>query len=295
MRDEIFEALYEKLSQGKNLSLLLGDLGIFQARNLFRDFPDRIFNLGILEPSMLSFAAGLSKGGTLPLIYSITPFITERSLEQIKLDICYNNNKVILLSAGATCDYSDLGPTHHCTNDIALLDNYPSISWFLPFNSDDSISAFNISVLETFVDSSYIRLSTTQYSDIQKTYQDIPSISVEEFILNPTYFKNICVDLGPDSCFLPLHEFSPDCFLKITASLDLDLMLDSFKILNANSSIVIRCPFTPPLSLFKSISTFICYSNVSSLKLHYTGSYFYDYVISKKSFFETSCQVISFK
>ena len=59
-------------------------------------------------------------------------------LEQIKLDVCYNKNKILLLSAGGTCDYTDLGPTHHCPSDISVIDNYPHISWFLPFNSDQS-------------------------------------------------------------------------------------------------------------------------------------------------------------
>ena len=62
--------------------------------------------MGILEPSMISFAAGLSKGGTTPIVYSITP-ITERALEQIKLDLA-TKNKALLLSAGGTCDYTDL-------------------------------------------------------------------------------------------------------------------------------------------------------------------------------------------
>ena len=161
MRDDIFMLLHQHLSNGADLALLLGDLGVFQARLLFKDFPDRIFNLGILEPSMISFAAGLSKGGTTSVVYSITPFITERSLEQIKLDICYNKNKVILLSAGGTCDYTDLGPTHHCPSDISIIDNYPSISWFLPFTSEQSVLITDNSLSNTFSNSSYIRLSNT--------------------------------------------------------------------------------------------------------------------------------------
>ena len=39
--------------------------------------------LGILEPSMISFAAGISSGGITPILYSITPFITEQVRKQI--------------------------------------------------------------------------------------------------------------------------------------------------------------------------------------------------------------------
>ena len=107
--------------------------------------------MGILEPSMISFAAGLSKGGTTPIVYSITPFITERALEQIKLDLCYNKNKALLLSAGGTCDYTDLGPTHHCPFDISVVDNYPHISWFLPFTAEQSVSITEHSLLKSFL------------------------------------------------------------------------------------------------------------------------------------------------
>ena len=135
MRDIIFSEILNFLKSSYPIMLLLGDLGVFQARNIKKEFPNNIFNIGILEQSMISFGAGLSKGGFIPVIYSITPFITERVLEQIKLDSCYNKNNLIILSAGGTCDYWDLGPTHHSPNDIAILGSYENIAYHLPFNN----------------------------------------------------------------------------------------------------------------------------------------------------------------
>ena len=226
MRDFIFKLLHQHLSNGSDLALLLGDLGVFQARHLFNDFPDRVFNLGILEPSMISFAAGLSKGGTTPLVYSITPFITERVLEQIKLDLCYNKNKVILLSAGGTCDYSDLGPTHHCPSDILVIDNYPNISWFLPFTSEQSVSLTEYSLSKSFSDSSYIRISNTPFSNLVDSLLDIPYFFPNEISSIDKQYTSFSINLGPDSIYLPFDGFVPDCHLLASSASDLSLIHD---------------------------------------------------------------------
>ena len=70
---------------------------------------------------MIGFSAGLAKGDYYPIIYSITPFLIDRAYEQIKLDLIYNKNNALILSAGASFDYSTLGPTHHCPHDISNL------------------------------------------------------------------------------------------------------------------------------------------------------------------------------
>ena len=68
---------------------------------------------------MIGFAAD-SKRHYYPIIYSITPFLVDRAYEQIKLDLIYNKNKGLILSAGASFDYSTC-PTHHCPHDISNL------------------------------------------------------------------------------------------------------------------------------------------------------------------------------
>ena len=156
MRDDIFNLLHQHLSNGSDIALLLGDLGVFQARHLFKDFPNRIFNLGILEPSMISFAAGLSKGGTTSVVYSITPFITERALEQIKLDICYNKNKIPLTSAGGTWIIQIWG-LHTTALVIFLLSIIFLYLLVSSIHLKQSVLITNNSLSNSFSNSSYIR------------------------------------------------------------------------------------------------------------------------------------------
>ena len=78
MRKQFVKTVEELIEKDNKTVLLLGDIGVFGFRNSFKAFPDRVFNIGILEQAMTSFAAGLSKEGFYPILHSIAPFIIER-------------------------------------------------------------------------------------------------------------------------------------------------------------------------------------------------------------------------
>jgi transketolase len=156
MRKEFAKITSNLLAKNDNLVILLGDIsvGLFLKQELL---PNRVFNMGVLEQSMISFAAGLSRGGILPFVHTISPFIIERAYEQIKLDLEYNQNKVILVSANGPYDYNKLGPTHHCSADVPLLDLMKSINIFLPGRDEDVSTCINYALKKKL--SSYIRLT----------------------------------------------------------------------------------------------------------------------------------------
>ena len=84
---KIFPEIIEKLmNKDKKIFCLLGDIGIFSFRNIFKRFNNRILNMSTMEQTMLGFGAGLSKAGFIPIIHSITPFLILRALEQIKIE-----------------------------------------------------------------------------------------------------------------------------------------------------------------------------------------------------------------
>ena len=88
-----------------NIFVILGDIshGIFA--NFRKNFPKNYLNIGILEPTMISMSAGLSKAGVTPIVHTIAPFIIERSLEQLKLDYGYHKlNGNIITVGGSTTD-----------------------------------------------------------------------------------------------------------------------------------------------------------------------------------------------
>ena len=61
MRNEFSGVMGRELAANVDSVLILGDIGVYGHRESFLKYPDRVFNIGILEQSMISFAAGLAR------------------------------------------------------------------------------------------------------------------------------------------------------------------------------------------------------------------------------------------
>jgi len=83
--------------------------------------PDRIVEVGIAEQNLVGIAAGLAAWGRKPFAVSPSCFLTARSLEQIKNDICYSDVPAVLVGISAGVSYGALGSTHHSLHDLAVL------------------------------------------------------------------------------------------------------------------------------------------------------------------------------
>jgi transketolase len=73
----------------------------------------------------------------IPIIHTIAPFLVLRALDQIKIDFVYNKLRGNIVSVGASNDYTKLGTTHHCFEDISILSNYENINIFIPSNEKE--------------------------------------------------------------------------------------------------------------------------------------------------------------
>ena len=143
MRKIFAKILEEKLVQDKNNFLITGDLGFKVLDNIKKNFVENFLNIGICEQSMLSFSAGLSKHYKNVFVYSIANFNTFRALEQIRNDICYQNNKVIIVSVGTGFAYGKLGYTHYGIEDIGIMNGLPNIHIYNPLDEKQLRLIFN--------------------------------------------------------------------------------------------------------------------------------------------------------
>ena len=132
MRDAFFDELLDVFSKDDRVVFLTGDLGYKLYDPLAAVDPDRVINFGIREAGMVGFAAGLAEAGLLPVVYSIVPFITLRCLEQIKLELCYNRHRVVLVGVGGGYAYGKNGATHHGIEDIGLMRAMGGMRVFTP-------------------------------------------------------------------------------------------------------------------------------------------------------------------
>lgn len=132
MRQQFKNTIMDLAKHDDKIVLIFGDVSVYLFKEFKEKYPDRFYNIGICENALISVAAGLSSQGFYPFVHSIAPFITERSYEQIKLDMCYNEFGGNIVSCGASFDYAWDGPTHHCYTDLAILRLLPNIEVIQP-------------------------------------------------------------------------------------------------------------------------------------------------------------------
>lgn len=132
MRNALAEEIYCLAKEDARVVMLSGDIGNRLFDKYKESFPDRFFNCGVAEANMMGVAAGLALSGFRPIAYTITPFITYRCIEQIRVDVCYHNAPVIIVGVGAGLSYASLGASHHSCEDIAMMRSLPGMQVVCP-------------------------------------------------------------------------------------------------------------------------------------------------------------------
>ena len=142
MRKAMQTAVRRLIEENEDTALLLVDIGVWPFRDLLDRFPKRAKNIGIFEPGTISIAAGLSLSGVTPTVYGISPFIVQRSLEQLKLDFVYQQTGGNFITTGAAYDFSTLGYSHYCPEDAATLRLLPGMEILTPGTPEQFTSLF---------------------------------------------------------------------------------------------------------------------------------------------------------
>ncbi len=93
-------------------------------------FPDRVIDVGIAEQHMVTSAAGLARGGRVPLLAVYSTFFS-RAFDQANLDVGLHNEHVVFAfdRAGIT---GDDGASHHGILDMSLCLRIPAMTVFAP-------------------------------------------------------------------------------------------------------------------------------------------------------------------
>lgn len=157
MREAFATTMCEVGARDPELVVLVGDISHGILQPFARQHPNRYYNVGICEPTILGMAAGLSRVGLNPVVHTIAPFLIERSYEQIKLDFGYQQLGVNLISVGGAFDYAQLGCSHHCYSDVSLISHIEGSVVMMPGSAAEFGSLFQQSYQNGHVN--YFRLS----------------------------------------------------------------------------------------------------------------------------------------
>jgi len=132
MRDQFATTANALLDEDGRTAIVLAEISLGLFRDALRDQAGRVMNVGIMEPAMVGIAAGFALEGFRPIVHTIEPFLTERALEQVKLDLANQALPATLVTVGASYDYSTEGTTHHAPGAVHALLSIPGMEVYVP-------------------------------------------------------------------------------------------------------------------------------------------------------------------
>ena len=129
--DSFGEALCDLAREDKRICAITaampGGTGLL---NFMKEFPERLFDVGIAEEHAISMAGGLAKQGMIPVVALYSTFL-QRGYDQILQDTALLNLHVVFAIDRAGL-VGDDGPTHHGVFDVGFLRQVPGMTILTP-------------------------------------------------------------------------------------------------------------------------------------------------------------------
>ena len=157
MREVFAATATELLIADPRVAIVLAVISLPLLRDAQRHDPARVVNVGIAEQTMVGVAAGFALEGFHPIAHSISPFMAERPLEQLKVDFGYQGLGGTFVGTGGSYDYSSEGGTHHAAGDVAAMLAIPRMQVLAPGHGDEVASLLHATYANG--DPTYMRMS----------------------------------------------------------------------------------------------------------------------------------------
>jgi transketolase len=110
-------------------------------RGWIERYGSRFVEVGIAEQNAIGAAAGMATTGLHPYVCAYAPFISARSMEQVRNDVAYANQRVVIGAAASGISLGVAGGTHHALEDIALMRSLPNMTVIVPADVDEAYKA----------------------------------------------------------------------------------------------------------------------------------------------------------
>jgi transketolase len=225
MRRAFADTVISELDLDSSVVVLLGDIGVANFQSAIQQHPTRVINVGIMEQGMLSIAAGIARAGGYPIVHTIAPFIVERGHEQLKIDFGYNEQPGLITTVGGSIDYSKLGPTHQCPNDLILMSLIPGFNIYFPGSSGETTLAIRKSIKNREL--AYIRIGISEHNlSIEPFigYLKVKSGRRGTLIVTGTMLS-IAKNIFP---FLDMDVYYVNAFISSISSMDVSTSMPTF-------------------------------------------------------------------
>jgi transketolase len=152
------EALEKLGHKNSKVVVLDADLSGSTKTSIFKkSFPERFFNMGIAEGSMVDTAAGLAHIGKIPFASTFAIFGAGRAFEQVRQSMAYQKANVKLVTTHGGISVGEDGGSHQAIEDIAIMRAIPNMTVILPADATETEKVIN--AIADFQGPVYVRLS----------------------------------------------------------------------------------------------------------------------------------------
>ena len=132
-RDGFGEGLLELGKTHPNVVALSGDLEDSARAVWFKkQYPDRFFSVGIAEQDMIGTAAGLALAGKIPFACSFSQFVTGKTLEQLRMAVCYQRLNVKIAGSHGGLSVGADGATAEALEELSHMRTLPYMTVLVP-------------------------------------------------------------------------------------------------------------------------------------------------------------------
>jgi len=192
MRDVLIDHITDQMETDKKVFFVSADFGSPALDRLRQNFEDRFINVGIAEQNLINISAGLALEGYNVYSYAIAPFLTMRAYEQIRIHLSILSQRrpmnVNLIGVGCGLSYDVTGPTHHCFEDLSVINTLPNIEIFSP--CDKELTKRVVEYSSKVVRPKYFRLDGKNLPDI---YHSFPDVKIEDSFFELIQGKDVCI------------------------------------------------------------------------------------------------------
>ena len=132
-RDGFGEGLLALGQTHPNVVALSGDLEDSARAIWFKQqYPDRFFSVGIAEQDMIGTAAGLALAGKIPFACSFSQFVTGKTLEQLRMAVCYQRLNVKIVGSHGGLSVGADGATAEALEEFGHMRTLPYMTVIAP-------------------------------------------------------------------------------------------------------------------------------------------------------------------
>src|SRR3989344_726447 len=124
---------------GKNSNIVVFDADLEEDCGFIpfhQKYPERFFEMGIMEQTLVSAACAFSKSGFIPVIATYAAFLTSRANEQL-YNLATEGANALIAGVMSGVIPATPGKSHQGFRDIALMKNIPGVSMYQPVSAKD--------------------------------------------------------------------------------------------------------------------------------------------------------------